>query len=443
MLIAHRDETICALSSGALPCGVAVIRISGPKSRFVIETICRKLPEPRKASVRRLCDPANGEALDQAVVLWLPGPHTVTGEDMAELQVHGSRAVVAAVLRVVLRLHGVRMAEAGEFTRRAYDNGRMDLTEVGGFADLLAAETEAQRRQALRQAEGGLGRRLSDWRARLIRARAWIEAELDFTEEADIPDGVAERTWAEIAALAAEMQAELTASRVSERIRRGVVVAVLGPPNAGKSSLVNALAQRDVAIVSPEAGTTRDALEVDLDLGGVPVRLIDTAGLREAAGLIEAEGIRRALARAETADLVLWLRPANGDGGPLPTLEASTPVWEIVSRADEAAPAIDSDSFRISVRSGEGLEALIERLAGFAGGAAGNAEIGLMTRERHFQSVARAIGWMRDAVRGADIPIELRGELLRRAGDEIGRITGAIGTDDLLDVIFREFCVGK
>lgn len=442
MFLADRDETICALSSGALPCGVAVIRISGARSRFVLETMAGPVPVARRASLRRVRHPESAEVLDQALVLWLPGPATVTGEDMAELHLHGGRAVVAVVLRALTGLAGVRLAEPGEFTRRAFTHGRMDLTEVEGFADLLAAETEAQRRQALRQAEGGLGRRLQDWRQRLVRARAWIEAEFDFTDEADVPDGIAARTWEEVAALAAAMEREIDASRAAERIRRGVVVAVLGPPNAGKSSLVNALARRDVAIVSPEAGTTRDAIEVDLDLNGVPVRLIDTAGLREAAGSIEAEGIRRALARAESADLVLWLKPVTALAEAAPTLGSGVPVWRIASRADEAAASVDSDALRLSVRSGEGLDELVARLAVFAGGSTGEA-VGLMTRERHVAAVTRAVALLREACERHDVPLELRSELLRQAGDEVARVTGAIGTEDLLDVIFREFCIGK
>jgi tRNA modification GTPase len=438
-------DTICALSSGSLPAGIAVIRVSGPQARFVGETMVSPLPVPRRASVRSVRDPSRSDTLDQAMVLWMPGPGSVTGEDMLELHCHGGLAVVAAVLRAMQALPGVRLAEAGEFTRRAYQNGRLDLTAVEGFADLIAAETEAQRRQALRQAEGGLGRRLEDWRTRLVRARAWIEAEFDFTDEADVPAEISVRTWIEIAAIADEMAVELRGAASAERVRRGVHVAVLGPPNAGKSSLVNALARREVAIVSPEAGTTRDVLDVHLDLGGIPVVFSDTAGVRDdAVGPIEVEGIRRARGRAAQADLVLWLSPAADPVSPDPGVVTSgVPVWLIASRADEAEGVETGDALVLSVRTGVGIDALVTRLAGYAASVGDGGTGGLLTRERHRASVQDAHDRLIEAVAATALPTELRSELIRRAGDALARVTGRIGVEDLLDVIFREFCIGK
>ncbi len=302
-------DTIFALSSGPPPAGVAVVRISGPGTRFGLETLVDSIPEPRRVSLRNVKD-RDGALLDRGLVLFLPGPASFTGEDVAELHLHGGRAVIAAVLAALAELPGFRPAEAGEFTRRAFGNDRLDLTQVEGLADLVLAETEAQRRQALREADGALGRVYDGWRERLVRARALVEAELDFAEEEDVPGAVSDQAWA----IAAEVRKEIVnhlADRRGERVRDGVEIVVLGAPNAGKSSLVNAIARRDVAIVTPEPGTTRDLIEVRLDLGGFAATLVDTAGLRRAEGAIEREGIRRAEARAEVADMVLWLADAT------------------------------------------------------------------------------------------------------------------------------------
>ena len=294
------------------------MRISGPGARFGLETLTDSLPEPRRASLRFIRT-ESGEAIDRGLVLFFPGPESFTGEDVAEFHVHGGRAVVAALLAALSALPGFRAAEAGEFTRRAFHNQRMDLTQVEGLADLVAAETEGQRRQAMRQAEGVLGRLYDGWREDIIRARALIEAELDFPDEDDVPGSISDEAWAMVAALETEI-ADHLADRRGERLRDGAEVVILGAPNVGKSSLVNAIARRDVAIVTAEAGTTRDLIEVRLDLGGYPVTLVDTAGLREAAGLVEREGIRRAEDRAARADLVLWLVDATvPDPGPLPS----------------------------------------------------------------------------------------------------------------------------
>src|SRR5262245_36373734 len=303
-------DTICALSSGAGRAGVAVIRLSGPLASAVLGKLGGTLPEPRRAVLRRLKDPRSGEVLDRGLVLWLPAPSSFTGEDMAELHIHGGRAVTGRVIGAVLLVPGVRLAEAGEFARRAFENGKLDLTAVEGLADLINAETEAQARQALAHAEGGARALYESWRDELVKAQALAEAGLDFSDEADVAAGAAVEADTAIAKLLAAMSKHL-ADRRGERLRDGFRVVIAGPPNAGKSSLLNALAERDVAIVSEEAGTTRDVIEVHLDLGGLPVIVTDTAGIRDAEGAVEAEGVRRALARVENADLVLWMVDAT------------------------------------------------------------------------------------------------------------------------------------
>ena len=443
-------ETIYALSSGGVPSGVAVIRLSGPRGRFVVETMVGDVPNPRRASLRSIRD-RNGVTIDEGLVLWFPGPASFTGEDMAEFQVHGSRAVIGAVFRRFREIAGLRPAEAGEFTRRAFLAGRIDLTEAEGLADLLAAETEYQRRQAMAQATGALRRLYDEWRSRLIRIRALIEADFDFADEEDVPGSVADAAWRAAAALREEIRAHIEDGDRGERVRSGLQVVLLGAPNAGKSSLLNALARRDVAIVTEEAGTTRDLIEVHLDLDGRAVTVVDTAGLRSDAGRIEAEGIRRALDRSRAADLVLWLQaPDAGDEGQaLPSI-GDAEVWEIATKSDlgqaeSAGSRFESatKSLKVSTVTGEGLDDLTGALTAFAEEVCGGGEGGIPTRDRHLAHLGEALREMDRALDGAEKDAELRAEDLRRAGDELGRITGAIGVEDLLDVIFGEFCIGK
>src|SRR5499427_4479090 len=317
-MLNHKD-TIFALSSGRPPAAIAVVRVSGPHSRDVIVRLAGRLPQPRQALLARLADrhresgtvPGSFEPIDDAVVLWFPGPRSETGEDTAEFQLHGGRAVVAALLSALGRMPGLRPAEPGEFTRRAFENGKLDLTRVEGLADLIGAETEAQRRQAFRQLKGLLGERAERWRERLIEALALIEALIDFPDESDVSEKMLGPAIAAAKELENEIRDLLADSHRGERLREGLTVAVAGPVNVGKSSIVNRLARRSAAIVSPHAGTTRDIIEVHLDLGGFPITILDTAGVRDTDDPVESEGVRRARARAEAADLVLWVTDAT------------------------------------------------------------------------------------------------------------------------------------
>ncbi len=439
------DDTIFALSSGPPPSGVAIVRVSGPSVRSGLETLIDSLPEPRRASLRSVRS-VGGEVIDRGLVLFFPAPESFTGEDVVELHLHGGRAVIAAVLAELSKCAGFRPAEAGEFTRRAFINRRVDLTQVEGLADLVAAETEAQRRQARRQADGALGRLYEGWRERLIRARALLEAELDFGDEEDVPGSASDAAWADVAALRKEMIAHLRDTR-GERLRLGAEVVVLGPPNAGKSSLINAIAKRDVAIVTPEPGTTRDLIEVRLDLDGYAVTMVDTAGIREAEGVVERTGIERATARANDADLVLWLNDVTAKRTeppalPSPLLRVGTKVDLMDSTFERSRRCAEHDAV-VSTVTGDGLAGLLDRIAAAVGELAPTAESPLITRARHRTAVAAAETAAGIALDDDRRGLELRAEDLRCAGDAIGRLTGRIGVEDLLDVIFRDFCIGK
>src|SRR6266550_555638 len=304
-----REQTIFALSSGRPPSAISIVRVSGPQAGAALTSLAGKMPSPRIAT-RALLRDAKGQPIDDAVVLWFPAPASGTGEDVAEFHVHGGRAVLAALFAALSGFADMRPAEPGEFTRRAFENGKLDLTEAEGLDDLIRADTDRQRRQALRQLKGLLGEKARDWRARIIEASALIEASIDFSDEGDVPAELIAPALSKVKALLLEIEEVLAAQRQSERLRDGLVVAISGPPNVGKSTLMNALVRREVAIVSPHAGTTRDVIEVQLDLDGYPVTVIDTAGIRETDDPVEQEGVRRARARAAEADLVLWLADA-------------------------------------------------------------------------------------------------------------------------------------
>jgi len=442
-------ETIVALSSGGLPSAVAIVRISGPQAGRIATDLGGSLPAPRSAHLCALRRPGDGALLDRGLSLWFPGPNSFTGEDMVELHLHGGPAVVKAVIAAVLELDCTRLAEPGEFTRRALLNGKLDLTEVEGIADLIAAETEGQREQAVHRVSGEVRQLLTDWRTRLIHARAMIEAELDFADEEDIPDSAGEQIWTDLSDLTSEMIHHLDRGKSGERLRSGVQVALLGRPNAGKSRLLNRLAQRDVAIVTEEAGTTRDVLEVHLDLQGFPVTVLDTAGLRLATGPIEKEGISRAVARAKDADLVLWLWDGaiDSDAEPDAAVSKLPSIWTVENKTDRSGHVakFDSDtkSFAISAETGDGLGRLIEQLAEFAAERCGAGRDGIINRERHRVLLSQSLEMIEAALHDRRKPREMVAEDLRGAADALGRLSGSIGVEDLLDVIFSQFCVGK
>jgi tRNA modification GTPase len=426
-------DTIFAVASGAGQAAIAVMRVSGPASRTLLATLCGRVPQPRRASFRRLRDAA-GTELDRGMVVWLPGPGSYTGEDSAELYLHGGRAVVTGVADALVVL-GARPAEPGEFTRRAFLNGRMDLTEAEAVHDLVAAETEAQRRQALRQLDGALGTLYGGWADRLRLLLAEQEALIDFPDE-DLPPEVEARVLGELAALRAEVAAHLD----DGRLREGLVFAVTGRPNVGKSSLVNALAERDVAIVSAIPGTTRDALETRVVLGGVPVVLVDTAGLRDATDEIEAEGVRRARARAAAADLVIVVEEVagatQGEG------ECSAPSGTIlVANKLDLGGAVPAGAIAVSALTGEGLATLRDCLADAARALTQGAGPPPLTQARHRAALLEALQRLAGA-QTADLP-ELRAEDLRLALRALGRITGTVGVEDILDTLFARFCIGK
>ena len=437
-----RKDTICAQASGAGCAAIAVIRISGPATGEVLRALCG-LPEARHASLRALRDPRTETALDRGLVLWFPAPASFTGEDMAELHVHGGRAVVASVLDAVLSIDGVRLAEPGEFASRAFENGKLDLTEVEGLADLINAETEAQARQALAQAGGSLRTLYEAWRAQLLRAQALTEAGLDFADEADVTAKVATGADAIVAELIGQVTPHL-ADRRGERLRDGFRVVIVGAPNAGKSSLLNALARGDVAIVSEEAGTTRDIIEVHLDLDGLPVILTDTAGLREAGGKIEVEGIRRALARAQAADLVLWLIDAKKpvSAPPEPLARGRVPFLPVRNKID-LAPVSAAEGVSLSAKTGEGIDTLVAELKTRAREAlSAGSESPVVSRARHRAELEAALAALRRSLEPG-LAAELKAEELRAASLHLGRLTGSVDVEEVLGAIFSEFCIGK
>src|SRR3954447_1932346 len=440
-----RDQTIFALSSGRPPSALAVVRVSGPSASLVLTALAGKLPAPRQAS-RRLLHDGVGQPIDDSVVLWFPGPASATGEDVAEFHVHGGRAVLAALFTTISVIPNMRAAEPGEFTRRAFENGKLDLTEAEGLDDLIHADTDRQRRQALRQLQGLLGNRARDWRERIIEASALIEAGIDFSDEGDVPAELMAPAVKAIKALHGEIAEVLAAQGHAERLREGLVVAIAGPPNVGKSTLINQLVRREVAIVSPHAGTTRDVIEVQLDLNGYPVTVIDTAGIRETDDPVEQEGVRRAKARAADADLVLWL--LGPDAGAEAPSAATAPIWAVRNKIDLldriSFVQVGADrSFAISASRGDGLPELINALIEFAGEFFGTGEGALVTRARQRDLLHRAFDSLRRSLELVDEGEELAAEELRAAAYALGRLLGRVDVEDVLGAIFQKFCIGK
>ena len=438
-----QSDTIFALSSGQGRAGVAVIRVSGPAAGTAIYALTGARPGPPRLMVLRDIRDGAGTTIDKAMVAWFAAPRSVTGDDIAEFHVHGGRAVVAAVLDALSKIAGCRPADAGDFTRRAFDNGKLDLTQVEGLADLIDADTESQRRQALRQMNGALGTLYESWRARLMRALAHLEADIDFPDE-DLPDHLPDALRGDLDALALEMRAHLNDAGIGERTRDGFHVVIVGAPNVGKSSIINMLAKRDAAIVAATAGTTRDVVEVQLDIAGLPVTLADTAGLREAGDAIEREGVRRAHQRTAEADL----RIAVFDAATWPQRDAATAALVddativVVNKSDLASARDVGAALAMSATTGVGIDALIAVLTERVRAAADAAtDAPPITRLRHRRAVLDSHDALTRA-RGAHAA-ELRAEDMRLAARALGRITGRVDVEDLLDIIFKDFCIGK
>lgn len=423
-------DTIFALSSGAPPAGIGIIRISGPAAATALVTLAGRLPAARTAQLALFTDPRDGAPLDRGLILWFPGPSTATGEDLAELHCHGGRAVIAAIEEALGSLDGLRRAEPGEFTRRAFLNGRMDLNAVEGLGDLLAAETQQQRRAALLMAEGHFSRRIDGWRRELLDLSAMAEAALDFSDEDDVPDaGMEGRIAAGVARLAQEV-GKVLASPSAERLRDGIRVVLAGPPNAGKSTLLNALVGRDAAIVSDIAGTTRDRIEVPAAIGGIAFLFTDTAGLRNETGdAIEAIGMDRARSALDAADIILWL----GDPAERPSEDAIL----VAAQSDRLAPR---PGLALSARTGEGMDELVQTLLQRAAALLpGEGDYALHDRQR------RGVARLRDHMIAAGVATDLliAAEELRQARNVIDALTGRAGTEDMLDRLFAGFCIGK
>ena len=484
------DQTIFAPASAVGKAGLSVFRVSGTQAREAITRLCEpaEIPPPRHASLRTIKHPQSAEIIDRALVLSFPAPHSFTGEDVVEFHTHGGKAVAQAMLEALGKLSGFRLAEPGEFTRRGFENGKMDLTEAEAITDLIHAETEAQRKQALRQLDGALGKIYEDWRGRLARGLAYMEAAIDFSDE-ELPPDLLDRQTESLRLLRDEIVAHLNDNHRGERLREGFAIAILGAPNAGKSSLLNALARREVAIVSPTAGTTRDVVEVHLDIGGYPVMLADTAGLRETSDAIESEGVRRAQARAQQVDLKLLVFDGTlwphkdaatsmlidsealivvNKADLIPTARSPNLTKSLVSAATGAAAAYAAEGHKfcsehpkeskfmtlgmsatnaaegalaLSALTGEGIDALLERLGQEIKQRFDSQGVPPLTRARHRAALQEAVDHLDRALQAP--MADLRAEDVRLAMRALGRITGRVDVEDLLDIIFRDFCIGK
>ena len=437
-------DTIFAVASGAGKSAVAVVRLSGPDVRFALETMTGSIPQARRASLRAIRAELGGPVLDRGLVLWFPAPGSFTGEDCAEFQLHGGRAIVAAVLQGLGSLPGLRAAEAGEFTRRAFLNGRLDLSQVEGLADLIDSETELQRAQALRQFERGLSGPVETWRSALVSASALIEAEIDFTDESDVPASTHALVRGILAPVAKQIDEAIRRSGSAEALREGYCVMIAGPPNAGKSSLMNWIARREVAIVSEHAGTTRDLIEIPLDIGGVPISLVDSAGIRETTNPVEREGVERAMKRARGASLVLWLSDSDCTIPADFALPAKVAVLKIRTKSDLDGNFDGHFDFAISVFDGQGIDGLLQAISGIAIHDLPAAGTAALTRTRHRIACQTASDALQRVIGvKADHDVVLIAEDLRLAIRALGSLIGKVDVEELLGEIFSRFCIGK
>jgi len=458
---ANPADTIYALSSAPGKAAVSIIRISGPRAAHIAETMAAPPLVPRRAALRTVRYPSgglgDGQVIDDALALLFQAPASATGEDLLELHVHGGRAVLDAMFKALATYDGCRLAEPGEFSRRGFENGKLDLTAAEGIADLIDAETEAQRRQARQQADGALQRLYNGWRSQLIQAQALVEAAIDFSDESDVADGAIQAGLAVAKPLLEAIKNHLAGADRGEIIRTGFRVVIAGPPNAGKSSLLNALAKRDAAIVSEEAGTTRDVIEVHLDLDGLSVIITDTAGVRHVESAVEREGIRRAIERARASDLIVWLESVDYPTEPPPELTKELPrntqtILRCINKLDLANSTTanigkqsikNNGSIGISVRTGQGMHELVTKIVTHAHAAIGSVEDAVPSSARHREHLSNAVKHLKVFLDGPTVHPELAAEDLRQAATEIGRLTGQINVDDVLDQIFSRFCIGK
>ncbi len=437
------QDTIFALSSAHGRAAVAVVRVSGPAARDVLKSMAGIVPAHREARMRIVRHPQSKLPIDQALVLYFKAPQSETGEDIAELQIHGGRAVVSATLAALATVPGCRMAEPGEFARRAFHNGKLDLTAAEGLIDLIDAETESQRAQALDQASGTLAKLYDGLRRQTIEAQALVEAAIDFADEGDVASNAYSLATDTVRTIRTVIDQHLQLANRGEILRNGYQVVLAGAPNAGKSSMLNALARRDAAIVSEEAGTTRDIIEVRLDLGGIAVVVSDTAGVRDADGAIEREGIRRTLARARQADLVLWLVDATAPRTELPVEIPAERCLLVVNKVDVASTGIAGAAAMVSAKTCVGIDQLSTLIANRARSALGESTGPAPTQERHRFHLQCALTHIDAFLTGAENQLELRAEDLRLTANEVGRLTGRIDPEEILGQIFGRFCIGK
>lgn len=443
----RREDTIVAVATGSGRAAIAVLRLSGPATRRILEVLAGSVPQPRFASLRAIYA-SDGAVLDRALVIFFSAPASFTGEDVAELHLHGGPAVIAAVLGRLLETRLCRLAEAGEFSRRAFINGKLDLTEAEGIADLIDAETETQRRQAMRQLEGALSLTVENWRERLVDTMALVEASLDFSDEGDVPEGLMDEAVSAASLVGKEIETVLNDGARGERLRDGFTVVIAGPPNVGKSTLINRIAGRDVAIVSPVAGTTRDMIELHCDLGGTPVVFVDTAGLRDTDDPVEREGVVRARKRAQAADLVLLLfdNKIDADTDGATGFEAVAPENIIMVRTKydlQPDDEVMEGAVVVSAKTGAGIDILLKRIEQqFAGRS--DSQTALITRERHRTALTDAARHLsRVSAAHVSTSPELLAEDIRLGMRALGRITGRVDVEDVLDRLFAGFCIGK